>query len=106
MYVCIIIYIIIIIIIIIVERINIKNSVLDDIRYKQLNWYGHVPKQWLSRKNFGIVPTWNTKKGKCSKFVDAGGYNKNERAGNLVTWNESTKRGGERKLIYFRHRKT
>ena len=24
------------------EKINIKNSVLDYISYKQLNWYGHV----------------------------------------------------------------
>ena len=23
------------------EKMNIKNSVLDYIRYKQLNWYGH-----------------------------------------------------------------
>ena len=26
------------------QKINIKNSVLDHIRYKQLNWYGHVKK--------------------------------------------------------------
>ena len=24
------------------EKINVKNSVLDNIRYKKLNWYGHV----------------------------------------------------------------
>ena len=24
------------------EKMNIKNSVLDYIRYKQVNWYGHV----------------------------------------------------------------
>ena len=24
------------------EKINIKNSVLDYMRYQQLNWYGHV----------------------------------------------------------------
>ena len=24
------------------EKMDIKNSVLDYIRYKQLNWYGHV----------------------------------------------------------------
>ena len=32
---------------------NIKNSVLDYIRYKQLNWYGHVRRmneEKLSRK--------------------------------------------------------
>ena len=28
------------------------------------------------------MPTWKTKKGKASKLVDAGGYNRNERAGN------------------------
>ena len=33
-------------------------------------------------KNFGMVPTWKTKKGKTSKFVDSGGYNRNEREGN------------------------
>ena len=26
-----------------------------------------------------MVPTWKTKKGKTSKIVDAGGYNRNER---------------------------
>ena len=26
-----------------------------------------------------MVPTWNTKKGKTSKFVDARGYKRNER---------------------------
>ena len=24
------------------EKMNIKNSILDYIRYKQMNWYGHV----------------------------------------------------------------
>ena len=33
-------------------------------------------------KNFGMVPTWKTKKGKTSKFVDEGGYNKDKRQGN------------------------
>ena len=28
-----------------------------------------------------MVPPWKTKKGKTSKFVDAGGYNGNDRAG-------------------------
>ena len=28
-----------------------------------------------------MVPTWKTKKEKTSKFVDAGGYYRNERAG-------------------------
>ena len=30
-------------------------------------------------KNFGMLSTWKTKKGKTSKFMDAGGYNRNER---------------------------
>ena len=34
------------------------------------------------KKNFEMVPTWKTKKAKTSKFLDAGGYNGNERAGN------------------------
>ena len=58
----------------------IKNSVLGYIRYKQLNWYSHVQK-CVGRKgpseNFGMVPTWKVKKGKTSKFVDAGGCNRN-----------------------------
>jgi hypothetical protein len=29
-----------------------------------------------------MVPPWKTKKGKTSAFLDAGGYNRNERAGN------------------------
>jgi hypothetical protein len=29
-----------------------------------------------------MVPTWKTKKGKTSEFMDAGDYNRNERAEN------------------------
>ena len=49
-------------------------------------------------------PTWKTKKGKISKFVDAEGYNGNEKAGD---WRlrMGREKGGERKLIYLRHRK-
>ena len=46
--------------------------------------------------NFGMGPTWKTKTGKTSKFVDAGGYNRNER-GILTTWSGSTGRDGEGK---------
>ena len=56
---------------------NIKNSVLDYIRYKQLNWYSRVQRigqEMLLRRILGMVPTWKTKKGKTSKFVAAGGY--------------------------------
>jgi hypothetical protein len=50
-----------------------------------------------------MMPTWKTKKGKISEFLDAGGYNRND-SGELVTWNGSTERDGERRLIYLRHR--
>ena len=33
----------------------------------------------LPQKKFGIVSAWNKKKGKTSKFVDAGSNNWNER---------------------------
>ena len=33
-------------------------------------------------KNVGMVSAWKKKKGKTSKFVDAGGYNRNGRGGN------------------------
>ena len=53
--------------------------------------------KFLLIKNFGMVPTKTTKKGKTSKFMDAGGYNKNEREGKLATPNGSTERGEEEK---------
>ena len=31
------------------EKMNIKNSVLDYIKYKQLNWYGHVQSMYQER---------------------------------------------------------
>ena len=64
------------------KKINIKNFVLDYIRYKQLNCCGYMQKIIIKKapsKNFGMVPIWKTKKGKTSKFVDAGGYNRNGR---------------------------
>ena len=58
---------------------NIKNSVLDYIGYKQLNWYGHVQrmdKEMLPRRRRRrrrrrrkMMSSW--KKGETSKFVDA-----------------------------------
>ena len=56
------------------------------------------------KKNFKMVPTWKTKKGKTSEFLDAGGYNRKDRAGN---WGlgMGRQRGGEKKCIYLRHRK-
>ena len=64
---------------------SIKNSVFDYIRYKQLNWYGHVQRmeqERLPRRIFRMVLTWKTKKEKTSEFLDAGGYNRNQRTGN------------------------
>ena len=66
------------------EKINLKNSVIYYIRYKDLNWYGHV-QRWTKKgclEDFRMVPTWKTKKGKTSEFLEAGAYNRNERAGN------------------------
>ena len=58
---------------------NIINSVLDYVRYKQLNWYGPVQRvdEESPSENVGMVPTWKTKKRKTLKFVDAGDYNRN-----------------------------
>ena len=41
------------------EKMDIKNSVLDYVRYKQLNWYGHVQridKERLPRKILELCP--------------------------------------------------
>ena len=60
---------------------NIKNSVLDYIRYKHKLAWPHAkdgPRK-APQKNFRMVPTWKTK---TSEFLDAGGYNRNESAGN------------------------
>ena len=46
-----------------------------------------------------MVSTWRKKEEKTSKFVDAEGYNRNERGGELTTWNGSTEKGGEKKRI-------
>ena len=70
------------------EKMNIKNSVLDYIRYKQLNWYGHVQRMDQERFRRRILewcPPGRLRMGRPEKtweFLDAGGYNRNERAGN------------------------
>jgi hypothetical protein len=46
---------------------NIKNSVLNYIRYAQLNWYGHVRRMdegRLSRKKFEWCPPGRRRKGR------------------------------------------
>ena len=43
-------------------------------------------KGWTKKansKNFGMVPIRRRKKGKTSKFADAGGYNRNERKSDI-----------------------
>ena len=51
-----------------------------------MNWYGHVQrinkKKKATSNNFGMVSNWKKKRRKTSKFLDAGGYNRNEREGN------------------------
>ena len=86
------------------EKMDIKNSVFDYRRYKQLNWYGQVQRMDQGRlpRRIRKVSTWKTKKGKTSQFLDAGGYNRDERGGELANWSGSTERCGERKLIYLR----
>jgi hypothetical protein len=49
-------------------------------------------------KNFGMVPTWKTKKEKTPKFVDKIGYNRNER-GRGIGDLELVDREGWRKKI-------
>jgi hypothetical protein len=49
------------------EKINIKNSVLDYMRYKQLNWCGHVQRmdqERLPRKNLEWCPPGRLRKGR------------------------------------------
>ena len=49
------------------KKINIKNSVLDYIGYKQLNWYGHVERmdeERLPRKIFEWCPRGKRGKGR------------------------------------------
>ena len=41
----------------------------------------------VSLEEFWNGPTWKTKKGKTSKLVDAGGYNRNEGRGiDVLEW--------------------
>ena len=67
------------------EKNNIKNSFfrLCKIQIVKLVWprAKDVPRK-APKKNFRMVSTWKTKKWKTSKFLDAGGYNWNVRAGN------------------------
>ena len=58
---------------------NIKNSVLDYVRYKQLNWYGHVQRmdhERLPRRILEWCPTGRRRKGRpwnsCMQEVTIG----------------------------------
>ena len=49
------------------KKIIIKNSVLHYIRYKQLNWYGHVQRmdeERVSRKHLDWWPSGRRRKGR------------------------------------------
>ena len=49
------------------EAFNIKNLVLDYIRYKQLNWYGHlrrINEEWLPQTILGWCPPGRRRKGR------------------------------------------
>ena len=86
---------------------NIKNSVLDYIRYKPLKWYGHVHRvneERLPRRILGWCLPGRRRKGRsrnsCLLEVTTG---MRERGIGDLEW--SRERGEERKLIYLRHRK-
>jgi hypothetical protein len=52
---------------IITEKMDVKNTVLDDIRAKQLLWYGHVQRmdeEILSQNIFNWKPTRRRKRGR------------------------------------------
>ena len=55
---------------------NIKNSMVDNIGYKQVNWYGHVRRTNEERlfQTIGMVSAWK-KDGRTLKLVDAGKNN-------------------------------
>ena len=45
-----------------------------------------------------MVPIWKTKKGKTSEFVDAGGYNRNERERGIGDLEWIDKEGRRKKI--------
>ena len=84
------------------EKMNITNSVLDYIRYKQLNWYGHVQRMDQERLPRRILE-WCPPGRRRKEDLGIPGYMRLQQE--LATWNGSTERGRERKLFYHRHRK-
>ena len=57
-----------------------------------------VQKVFVSYIASNMVPTWKSKKGKTSKFVDAGGYNRNEREGGFDDLEWVDREGWRRKI--------
>ena len=49
-----------------------------------------------------MVPTWKTKKGKTPEFLDAGGYNRNERERGIgdLEWHEREEWRKKINLLY------
>ena len=63
------------------KKINIKNSLLDHIRYTKLNCNGHVQRmdeEMLPRKTFEWCPPGRRRRERPWNSLIAGGYNTNE----------------------------
>ena len=57
------------------DNIKIKNSVLDYIRYKQLNWYGHVQRMDEERNGVHLEEEGR----EDLEIIECRSYNRNER---------------------------
>ena len=80
------------------KKMNINNSVLDYIRYKQLNWYGYVQRtdeERPPRKILRRCPPGRRRKGRPRNSGNRRLQQEWGR-GELATWNGSTERGGEK----------
>ena len=84
---------------------NIKNSILDYIRYKQLNWYGHVQRvdqEGLPRRILEWCPPGRRRKGRpWNSWMQEVITGIRERGICDLEWVD--REGGERRLIYLRH---
>ena len=81
-----------------IEKMSIKNSVLDYIRYKQLNWYGHVQRmceERLPRKILEWCPPGKRRKRRPRySWMQEVTTGMRER-GELTTWNGLIEKGRE-----------
>ena len=78
---------------------TIINYVLDYIRYKKLNWYGHVKimdEERLPRKIMELCPPGRRRKGR-PQISWMQEITTRMREGELTTWNGSTEKDGEEK---------